>query len=131
MERSSYHVLSDSSGGSIVFWKEEVETRGAYAQRFDAGGQPVWQDGGIPIPVYTISGDAPKITLVVSDGYRGAIAILGTDGSHNAQRVSAEGKLLWPEGGVSLRHVGQCARDCCTLSSLYSISIRSMRKTTR
>ena len=109
--RGCHKVVSDGSGGTIVIWEEEQAggTHVCYAQRFDDGGQPVWKEGGIPIS--TISGEA-KITLVVSDGFGGAILVLDSNGSHSAQRVNAGGKLLWSEGGVNLWRVGpQIASD--------------------
>ena len=96
-------VVSDGVGGVIVSWHG---WRGGhsdvYVQRVDANGQIVWKKNGIRVS------KAPKnqsYTAITSDGSSGAI-IVWMDSRRwagwdvYAQRVSAQGELLWQTNGV-------------------------------
>jgi len=110
----SFEVVSDGAGGVIVILTEETGPRysNVYAQRFNTNGQPVWQQGGVRI--YT--GWEGEMPLVASDGNGGAFivsvtrreSLSGYDPGLNtisAQRLSAEGKLLWPGSGVLIEEL--------------------------
>ncbi len=97
-------MVSDGHGGTIVIWKEETQHRYAsiLGQRYNTEGQPVWPDGGILIS----SGWDTSIQLK-ADNDGGAIIIIGAGNEqpggspiYTLQRVTGEGKLLWPDAGV-------------------------------
>ena len=99
--RGYHEVVSDSSGGVIVFWAEEAGSREyrIYAQRVDNDGEFVWQDKGILVrstDYYYVS--------AVSDGASGAIFATRNDelDTTNVQRIGATGNLLWPDIGISI-----------------------------
>jgi hypothetical protein len=97
---SSFQVVNDGSGGAIVAWGiSQADTTHIYAQRYNANAQPIWQEGGIPIAV----DDGTVISFIsISDGSGGVITMLGT----KAQRLDAEGKLLWGGEGINIRITG-------------------------
>jgi hypothetical protein len=100
-------MASDNSGGIIV-----VRYGGGNisAQRVDSGGNVLWQTGGVEI-CGSLAGEA----VVVSDGTGGAIIAFAryipsgggtySDSDIYAQRIDAEGNLLWgPDGArVSMK----------------------------
>lgn len=94
----------DSSGGVITAW---VDQRGIdadiYAQRVDATGRILWQKGGIPVCTASGLQDLPQI---VSDGQGGVfISWWNYDGDPPtivAQRINQDGKILWPENGITI-----------------------------
>ncbi len=101
-------MVSDGQGGTIVVWKEETQHRYANirAQRYDASGKSVWQEDGVLI--YSAWDGSIQVT---GDGDGGAIIVIGvgrqqeSSGSANysVQRITAEGKLLWPDAGVLIK----------------------------
>jgi hypothetical protein len=96
-------ICSDNSGGVIVVGHYTDPS----AQRVDSGGNILWQTGGVQVCVSPAS--QPQ---VVSDGAGGAIiayeqCISCGDGSQGccdldiyAQRIDAEGNVLWGPDGV-------------------------------
>ena len=97
-----YHrIVSDGSGGAIVFWGVEEGMSGlhtTYAQRVDRRGEFIWQDNGVS--VYT-GGSTP--ISAISDGAGGAIFVItGNESSPTRiRRISADGKLY----GVAILQV--------------------------
>ncbi|HIE28477.1 TPA: hypothetical protein EYP66_14450 [Candidatus Poribacteria bacterium] len=95
-------LVEDGSGGVIVTWHDfRNGNRDIYAQRINADGELLWAKDGIP--VYTDEGEQGW-PVSVSDGAGGAI-IAWMDSRNSgqdiyAQRVSANGKLLWDATGV-------------------------------
>lgn len=95
----TFQVVNDCSGGAIVAWGiMEDDTTHIYTQRYNASAKPIWSEGGIPISTVQ---DGIAISLI-SDGSGGAIVIFGTV----AQRIDAEGKLLWGEEGINITNIG-------------------------
>ena len=94
-------TLADGEGGVIVVW---IDSRGAgkdiYAQRIDGDGTPLWTSGGIPLCAAV--GDQGGLKIV-TDGAGGVIAVWqdgrGADLDIYAQRVSANGSILWSTDG--------------------------------
>jgi hypothetical protein len=96
-------ICSDNSGGIIVVGHYTDPS----AQRVDSGGNILWQTGGVRVCVSPA--EEPR---VVSDGAGGAIieyeqCISCGDGSQGccdldiyAQRIDAEGNVLWGPDGV-------------------------------
>jgi hypothetical protein len=103
-EEEFFDIASDKSGGVIVV----LDLGGNLsAQRVDSGGNILWQTGGVQVCMSWPAGE-PQ---VVSDGSGGAIIaydhiILWGDGKPGerdsdiyAQRIDAEGNILWgPDG---------------------------------
>lgn len=94
-------ILSDEEGGVIVVWIDARESdMDIYAQRIDSDGTPLWTSGGIPL--CAALGDQNGVKIV-QDGSGGVVAIWqdarGGDLDIYAQRVSAEGALLWGTDG--------------------------------
>ncbi|MBM3239073.1 hypothetical protein FJZ31_22500 [Candidatus Poribacteria bacterium] len=95
-------LVEDGSGGVIVAWHDiRSGNRDVYAQRINADGEVLWAKDGIP--VYTGKGEQGW-PIAVSDGTGGAI-IAWMDSRYSiqdiyAQRVDANGKLLWDAAGV-------------------------------
>ena len=94
--------VSDGAGGAIVAWSGA----GIRAQRISADGTPQWTAGGVAI--CTGAGD-PSYPRIVSDDAGGAIVTwisVSDGGSIYAQRISADGSVLWTANGVALRTSG-------------------------
>ncbi|MBK7047910.1 MAG: hypothetical protein IPH48_15680 [bacterium] len=108
-------VVADGAGGAIVVW---CESRGypqyVCAQRVSADGDLLWDPAGVVIsrngpdfsPDYTNAGSRP---VIVSDGAGGAIVAWGGWGGPGAyrtyilaQRVTADGAVMWGSDGVLL-----------------------------
>ena len=92
-------VVSDGAGGVIAVWDEYRNiNRDIYAQRVDGSGTILWGDG---VAVCTNGSDqyTPKIS---PDGFGGAIvAWLDYRAASDiyAQRIDADGNLLWTPDG--------------------------------
>jgi hypothetical protein len=91
-------IVSDGSGGAIIV---SMELDGKIkAQRMDQHGEPMWSEDGITIRS-TCSDPG-----VLADGSGGAIIVWPdqrvASGRYDiyAQRISAEGEILWQEGGI-------------------------------
>jgi predicted lipoprotein with Yx(FWY)xxD motif len=92
-------VVSDGAGGVIVVWS--VEASNLYAQRIDGYGRELWQAGGVSL--CTAPGERWDAWLT-TDGAGGAIVAWMDFRNGNpdvyAQRVRADGVVLWAAGGV-------------------------------
>lgn len=104
-------MVSDGQSGIILVWEKETQHRYAniMAQRYNVNGEPVWEDGGV---LLYIAWDAfVQITANV-DG--GAIFVIGVGreqptgfSTYYVQRITSEGKLLWPDAGVLIKNNSQ------------------------
>lgn len=108
-------AIPDGEGGAIVVFEIGITT-GKYAgdtdihaQRIDKDGKKLWADKKKSQKVAS-STNREKAPRVVPDNYGGAIVVFEShivSGKHkgdvdiNAQRLSAEGKMLWHEGKKS------------------------------
>jgi len=104
-------IASDGSGGALITWrtwKKESNLGGkVYAQKLDAKGNPLWQEGiaAFSDPDLKYQG-SPQ---VVSDGSGGAIVVAAV--GRNAlrgdmvyvQRLDANGNRLW-RNGIKINH---------------------------
>jgi len=108
---TSSSVVSDDSGGAIVVWcytpagsatDRNIVLR---AQRVSSDGQKLWGNNGILLSM--TSPGYSFLPLISQDGHGGVIAAWAAGKNiHNAglsyvQRVSAKGKLLWGNNGIS------------------------------
>jgi hypothetical protein len=97
-------ITSDGAGGAVITWDDD---RGAdydiYAQRIDAGGNVQWTADGVAI--CTASGDQ-EYPQVTSDAAGGTVVTWADYRSGNndiyAQRIDADGNVLWTAGGVAI-----------------------------
>ena len=105
--QQQHNCVSDGKGGFIVTWWDDRDIfADIYAQRVDADGTILWDKKGIPI---CVEGGMQQNPMLVTDGVGGAIAYwidfredIGntTEDAIYAQRMDAEGKVLWKENGV-------------------------------
>ena len=100
-------ACSDGEGGVIVAWQDKNTNPVFYdihAQRFDATGNPRWNDGqSVPVVVWDWDQDGPTIC---ADGTGGAFVAWSDArddvGDVYAQRLDPFGDLLWTEDGVAV-----------------------------
>ena len=95
-------MLSDLAGGAFITWIDQRSspTR-IFGQRIDAAGQPLWAVDGIPLCTAGIAATDPKMMSDAAGGF----VVMWTDIRNGntdvyAQRVDANGNLLWLESGV-------------------------------
>lgn len=139
----SFQLASDSSGGAIVIWQESHAEPGPephrpkiaeriFAQRVNSEGSPSWGQSGVLLYT-TPEGVAAEGHQVISDGSGGAIAVwhqwplgkieFGTPeallSDICAQRVDANGNILWQQNGVPLgitKGGGECPSNALVVS---------------
>lgn len=94
-------IISDGATGAFVLWKQNRS--GSYAlivQRMDASGNPMWSEGGIRV----YWGPMTFEQAMAPDGEGGVIIVWDDDRGETrdiyAQRVSAQGNLVWIENGI-------------------------------
>ncbi len=95
-------IISDGAGGAIVAWYDYPSGSGdIFAQRIDVDGNLYWGPDGILVCDDVNEQNSPEI---VADGSGGAVIVWADhrsgevgDGDIYAQRVDAEGNLLWAD----------------------------------
>ncbi len=104
-----HRVVPDSEGGIIVVWQiyENFINDQLYGQRISPDGNKMWQDDGIPI---CIADGIQKNPAIVDDGKGGAIVVWRDErdiySDLYAQRIRADGTLVWQEDGIPICTVG-------------------------
>ncbi len=96
------NLASDGVGGVIIVWQDtRHENQDVFAQRVSAEGEMLWKENGIPICDLPSHQSWP---IVITDENGGAIIIFRDSRRGNqdvfAQRINADGQLLWDKGGV-------------------------------
>lgn len=101
-------MIADNSGGAVLAWiyEKQGEPGGSnisspiYSQKISPEGNILWQPEGMPVSIgsQTMLGQ-PRL---VSDDSGGAIVFWESRVSIYAQRLSATGNALWPEGGIQV-----------------------------
>jgi hypothetical protein len=93
-----FSVVSDQAGGAFAIWREEdrlQDNMTIYAQRYNAGGKPLWPENGIRIF------SAPNMNFkAVSDGAGGILVVNDSDMRMVVQRINADGEFLWSSSGI-------------------------------
>lgn len=93
-------VISDGGDGLFVFWEQGEQVRG---QHLDGEGQLLWPKGGLR---FTGEGSRAYSLSAMPDGSGGALlAWQGVESGQQVlrtQRVSADGSLVWGQGGIML-----------------------------
>jgi predicted lipoprotein with Yx(FWY)xxD motif len=95
-------ITSDGTGGAIATWEDQRVSGDwdIFAQRVSATGTVQWTANGVALCTAPTNQERP---IIISDGWTGAIATWRSDGSQiYAQRMSADGTLDWPAGGVAV-----------------------------
>jgi len=116
--QSDLRIASDGAGGAIITW-EDYRTGGydVYAQRIDPNGYPLWTVNGVAVSTWLGSQSEPQI---VSDGSGGAVIAWRDFRNGNwdvyAQRIDANGSVLWSVGGVAV---------CTATGNIYDLQICS------
>ncbi len=99
-------AISDGAGGAVVFWTtahEEVEEQDVYVQRVGPLGDLLWGEEGVALGKGLC---LPGSVELASDGAGGAVvAWYDWPSDVYAQRVSADGNVLWGAGGIGLCEV--------------------------
>ena len=96
------NLTTDGEGGVIVVWQDTRHgNQDVFAQRVGAEGKMLWADNGIPISTLPSHQSWP---IAITDESGGAIIIFRDSRQGNqdvyAQRIRADGQLLWDEEGV-------------------------------
>lgn len=105
-------AVPDGAGGVFVTWYDY--RNGGYdifAQRVDGNGALVWGDAGMPVCTYSGEQYAPEMA---SDHAGGAIVVwqdYRASGDVYAQRIDADGNLLWNPDAVPVSAVGSYSYD--------------------
>ena len=100
----SPRVIPDGTGGAFVSLMNEqyIGTVNLYAQRVDSTGIVHWGSAGVTVRLNTVY---PGESALVADGTGGLCLVWGDvrDGSDiYAQRIDADGTVLWAAGGVGV-----------------------------
>jgi hypothetical protein len=98
-------ACSDGAGGAIVVWQDTRQDTivDIYAQRISAAGVTLWAGGGVAVCTATKNQTLP---VIAADGLGGALIAWvderGTDPDVYAQRLNANGGVLWTANGVAV-----------------------------
>jgi hypothetical protein len=99
-------ITTDGQGGAIIVWQDKRNGTdfNIFAQRVLSNGVPLWTTNGITICDASGTQDYPQ---VASDGQGGAVIVWEDNRSSDyyeiyAQRVSANGAVLWTSNGINL-----------------------------
>lgn len=102
-DQSTPNICPDGAGGCILTWSDwrsGIE-RDLYAQRIDSSGNPLWSTNGV---VVSDKPNREHNEKIVADGFGGAIVVWEQQGNNGwdewAQRIDANGTVLWPAGGI-------------------------------
>lgn len=101
---SGPQITTDGLGGTIVTWVDGRSVEGGiYAQRVDANGTTLWAADGVAI---CTEGGYQVKPQIISDGSGGAIITWedyrSVEGGIYAQRIDANGDILWTANGVAI-----------------------------
>lgn len=97
-------VIGDGLGGAVIVWQDGRRTdEDIYAQRISSTGNALWTTNGVPVSTESGDEDWPDL---VSDNLCGAMIAWfdSRTGARRcyAQRIDANGNLLWTSGGVDV-----------------------------
>lgn len=98
-------VVSDGAGGAIVVWNErQGSISDVHAQRIDANGDPLWTAVGVAV---CTAAEIQTSARAVPDGSGGVVVAWQDERDSDfsdvyAQRISANGTVLWTTDGVAV-----------------------------
>ncbi len=100
-------LCSDGDNGAIIaWWDHRTDAGDIYAQCIDKNGYVRWNTNGVAMCTTRYQQSSPKI---ISDGKGGAIMVWDDQrtglysGNIYAQRVNADGQVLWATNGVAVK----------------------------
>jgi len=104
-----FDAAADGAGGVVAAWIDD-RTGGqrAYAQRVTGDGVVLWTAGGVELSGDTLTGTGwswSQQLAAAADGSGGVVVawnLNDAQGTVRAQRVSADGDLLWGDDGVTV-----------------------------
>jgi hypothetical protein len=112
-------IAPDDSGGTIIVWQHYLSPPPGqvylYAQKLDANGDPQWTADGVSLCSFNVDmgGFPDGLHEIAPDGFGGAIVVFNDnpwgDSQIYAQRVDANGNLLWGTNGVDVRNIAGSA----------------------
>lgn len=104
--QQDFDITPDGEGGAIITWHDYRAQSGApdiYVQRINTQGKPQWKRDGIMISRQesyqrypTIAGDGAGGAIIAWHDWRGENCDI------HAQRVDANGQILWREHGIPI-----------------------------
>jgi len=106
INESLIELIDDGSSGAILLWYNELKTDNSWkttvhAQRVSADGDCLWGEEGVQV---CATSPDPRWAKAVNDGSGGAVIVWednrGPDTDIYAQRISSNGRLLWPDTGI-------------------------------
>jgi hypothetical protein len=103
-------TVSDGDGGAIIAWRDFRNANyDIYAQRIDTHGNRLWAADGVPV---CTGAGSQSYFVMIPDGEGGAIMAWNDDRSGGnwdvyAQRIDADGTVLWTTNGVALSAASQ------------------------
>ncbi len=105
-------IIPDGAGGAIMVWMDfrSLDNYDIYAQRIDGDGNVLWTADGVAVCTAAAGQINPQI---ISDGAGGAIVVWSdsrsgpTDSDIYAQRVDANGNMLWTANGKAISNAPQ------------------------
>lgn len=94
-----FDIASDDLGNAFVAWEDQEQNFSV--QKLDPNGTPSWSSDGLLLSAISYGQYVYAKYGIISDGTGGAIVVWEDEESNVlAQRISAEGKILWKQGGV-------------------------------
>ena len=108
-------LVGDGAGGAIIFWADSRNGNSIYAQRINWNGQLLWNPSGVLVTGnFAVIDDAGQYRMV-GDGNGGAIVCWQDRRNSSldiyAQRIDANGNLLWGTGGVAIATVANTQQN--------------------
>ncbi len=102
--QSKLAIVSDLNGGAIIVWGDTRNgNQDSYAQRIDENGKKLWNPNGVEVCTDVALQDD---FTVIPDGDGGVIVVWEDWRTGNqdiyAQKISAEGKVIWKQNGISV-----------------------------
>jgi len=106
INESLIDLINDGAGGAILLWYNELKTGDSWkttvhAQRINADGDCLWGEQGIQL---CDTSPDPRWAKLISDGSGGAVVVWednrDSDTDIYAQRITSDGRLLWPDTGI-------------------------------
>jgi hypothetical protein len=109
-------IVSDGSGGAVFIWEDSSgEDMRIYTQRISLDGELVWAEGGVSVTTIVSEKERPRL---INDGTGGFVIAWADisiapccDHKIYAQRLDAEGQLMWGDTGILVCSEHDIPRD--------------------
>jgi len=120
-DQTGIRGIEDGNGGVILVWEDccNYDLSKIYAQRLDANGDILWEVNGVSLTANALGNQTSP--AIISDDTGGAIVSWVdernlTDQDIYAQRLDAEGNLLWGENGIPIINVERDQYNICMVA---------------